>query len=200
MSSPTAKNALRVLLFLLLALAAQVALARRAFTPPRYPWHLVDLWWTSAASTPTFSELAIDFEIVGEVPDGVDLYIAPLGLVQVGKIPAYGGVQTAIRGWPGKKDRRMLPIGRGGIFSRWSVDGEPVSLDEATGPAGTHYEAADYEDEFVSVRRHVAWKSGRYTYFLRRSKMSGGLWLKASVRELASGQETEIGSLRFDAS
>jgi len=183
----------------MLILASQVALARRALTPPKYPWHLANVWWTSPASTPSFSELAIDFEIVGEVPDGVDLYIAPLGLVEIGGIPAYGGVQTSIRGWPSKNARRLAPIGRGGIFSRWSLDGQPLTLDEATGPAGTHYEAAGYEDEFVSVRRRVDWKSGRYTYFLRRSRKTSELWFKASVRELESGKETEIGSLRFDA-
>jgi hypothetical protein len=189
-----------LMMFLGLMLASRVALARPAHTPPRYPWHLVDVWWTSRTATPVFSELAIDFEIVGEVPDGVDLYIAPLGLVQIGRISTYGGIQTSIRGWPSKKDRRLVPIGRGGIFSRWSADDAPLSLDEATGPAGVHYEAADYEEQFVSVRRRVDWKSGRYTYFLRRTRRSDGLWFTASVREVASGTETEIGSLRFDAS
>ncbi len=188
------------MVFLAVILAAQVLLARRAHTPPKYPWHLADVWWTSRTSTPSFSELAIDFEIVGDVPAGVDLYIAPLGLIEIGGISAYGGVQTSIRGWPGKEDRRLVPIGRGGIFSRWSEDDEPLSLDDAAGPAGTHYEAAGYEGKFVSVRRRVDWKSGRYTYFLRRAKRTGGLWFTASVRELASGKETEIGSLRFDAS
>jgi hypothetical protein len=197
--SDTLRSVSRAILLLAMILTSQVTLARPARTPPKYPWHLVDIWWTSPASTPSFSELAIDFEIVGDVPDDVDLYIAPLGLVQIGQIEAYGGVQTSIRGWPSKSDRRMSPIGRGGIFSRWSVDEQPLTLDEASGPPGTHYEAADYENQFVSVRRRVPWTSGRYTYFLRRSKRSPGLWFTASVRELRSGKEVEIGSLRFDS-
>lgn len=187
------------MVLLALILSAPGLLARPALAPPKYPWHLVDIWWTSPTPTPAFTELAIDFEIVGDVPQGIDLYIAPLGLVQIGEIEAYGGIQTSIRGWPSKKDRRMSPIGSGGIFSRWSVDDSPLTLDEATGPAGTHYEAADYENQFVSVRRHIAWTSGRYTYFLRRSQQIRGFWYTASVREAASGKETEIGSLRFDS-
>ena len=197
--SPMSKSRMGAILFLALILAAPGLWARPALTPPKYPWHLVDIWWTSPTPTPAFTELALDFEIVGAVPPGIDLYIAPLGLVQIGEIDAYGGIQTSIRGWPSKTDRRMSPIGRGGIFSRWSVDDRPLTLDEATGPAGTHYEAADYENQFVSVRRHIAWTSGRYTYFLRRSQRIRGFWYTASVREVASGKETEIGSLRFDA-
>lgn len=180
-------------------LTSQSSSAGPGLRPPRYPWHLVDIWWTSPASTPSFSELAIDFEIVGDVSDDVDLYIAPMGLVQIGGIDAYGGVQTSIRGWPSKTERRLAPIGRGGIFSRWSVDNQPLTLDQASGPAGTHFEAADYENEFLSVRRRIDWNAGRYTYFLRRSKKTPGLWFTASVRELGSGRETEIGSIRFDS-
>jgi hypothetical protein len=187
----------RAMLLVAVMSTSQVSSARPGLRPPEYPWHLVDIWWTSPASTPSFSELAIDFEIVGDVPADVDLYIAPMGLVQIGGIDAYGGVQTSIRGWPSKTDRRLTPIGRGGIFSRWSVDDQPLPLDHATGPSGTHFEAADYENEFLSVRRRVAWNSGRYTYFLRRTKKTPGLWFTASVRELRSGRETEIGSLRF---
>jgi hypothetical protein len=191
-------TAVRVLLVSGLLMVSQVAWAQGRHRPPKYPWHLADVWWTSGAPTPAFSELAIDFEIVGDVADGVHLYIAPLGLVTIGGIPAYGGIQTAISGWPGKNERRLVPIGRGGIFSRWSENDEPLTLDAATGPPGTHYEAADYEDQFLSVRRRLAWKSGRYTYILRRAKRSGGLWFTASVKEQASGSETEIGALRFD--
>jgi hypothetical protein len=186
------------MMFFGLLMVSQFTWAQRPNRPPKYPWHLVDVWWTSGKATPAFSELAIDFEIDGELPEGVHLYIAPLGLVEIGGISAYGGVQTSISGWPSKTSKRLVPIGRGGIFSRWSRNDEPLGLDAATGPSGAHYEADDYEQQFLSVRSRMDWKSGRYTYFLRRANVPRGRWFTASVKELASGRQTEIGSLRFD--
>lgn len=191
-------RALRAMMFGWLLMVSQFMWAQHPKRPPKYPWHLVDVWWTSGQATPAFSELAIDFEIVGELAEDVHLYIAPLGLVEIGGIPAYGGVQTSISGWPSKTSKRLVPIGRGGIFSRWSRNDEPLGLDAVTGPPGAHFEADDYEGQFLSVRSRMAWKSARYTFFLRRANVPRGRWFTASIKELASGTETQIGSLRFD--
>ncbi len=174
----------------------------RPHSPPRYPWHFVNIWWTSASPTESFNEISVDFRIVGEVPDSVDLYIAPLGLARIGRTPLYGGVQTSTRGWPSKNHREVVVIGRGGIFSRWSSDNQKIPVELASGPPGTHFESADYEDNFISVRRKADWSSGSYTYLVRRARSqptdAAFVWFTAYVRDNSTGSETEIGSLRFE--
>ncbi len=192
-------------LFLTLLAALPLAAgAQPTNRPPKYPWHLVNAWWTSPAATGEFEELAIPFEVVGDVPNGVDLYIAPLGLVQIGASKAYGGVQTTTRGWPRKEARNTVVLGKGGIFSLWSPDNRPISLAKAEGPEGTHFEAADYENNFLSVRRRADWGAGKYTYTLRRKATeagpSSGAWFSAAVTNHSTGVRTEIGSLYFDGS
>jgi hypothetical protein len=196
---------MRIKLIASLVLILQLTLgagAQRLPGPPKYPWHFVDIWWTSPAATTNFNELSIDFRIIGEIPDTVDLYIAPLGLSKIGSTPLYGGVQTSTGGWPNKQTRIMEKIGRGGIFSRWSANNTKIPIDRAEGPTGTHYEAADYEDNFISVRRKVNWRAGSYTYLVRRARSlptdASYTWFTAYVRDNSNGTETEIGSLRID--
>ncbi len=190
-----------VLLPLLLLLVVNTGSQPRPI-PPAYPWHFVDIWWTSPSPTERFNEISIDFRIVGNVPDAVDLYVAPLGLATIGKTPLYGGVQTSTGGWPSKSDHNIVKIGRGGIFSRWSAENEKIPVEFAEGPSGTHYESADYENNFISVRRRAEWSSGSYTYVVRRQRTlptdQSFVWFTAYLRNNSDGGETEIGSLRFD--
>ncbi len=176
--------------------------AQRPPVPPAYPWHLVDVWWTCRQATENFNEISIDFRIVGEVPDSVDLYIAPLGLAWIGKTPFYGGIQTSTGGWPSKTAQKIVKIGRGGIFSRWAADNRKIPIEFADGPPGTHYESADYEDNFISVRRKADWNSGSYAYIVRRARTqptdASHVWFTAYLRNNSDGRETEIGSLRFE--
>ncbi len=151
------------------------------------------------------TEVAVDFRIIGRVDDSVALFIAPLGLFRVNGTQFYGGVQTKSGGWPSKKLETKVALGRGGIFSRWSSDNQPIPLSYADGLPGTHYEAAAYEGNFVSVRRKVKWGEGDYTYRVRRAMHDSSLpvthaWFAASVIDKTSGAETPIGALRLDGS
>lgn len=192
----------RFLVILVLIVATTTVYAQTSFTPPKYPWHLINVWWTSIESTKSLEEVSIDFRVVGQIPDTVNLYIAPLGLFKIGTASFYGGVQTNTRGWPSKQDRRLVSMGRSGIFSRWSVDNTPITMNYAEGPEGTHFESSDYEKNFISVRRRTEWKEGSYTYSVRRIRTNASeyphAWFGAFVRNHASGVETHIGSLRLD--
>jgi len=179
--------------------------AEDAYYAPRYPWHSVDIWWTCAAQSAELREISVDFRIIGRVDDSIDLFVAPLGLFRINGTSFYGGLQTSADGWPSKDARTKSLIGRGGIFSRWSVDNQPIALSYADGWPGTHYESADFEKNFISVRRKVDWGEGDYTFQVRRLPQSPGsavahAWFGAFVIERATGKETPVGSLRLDGS
>jgi hypothetical protein len=196
---------LRHILLILLLSCGLVATQAQAQTlnsntkPPRYPWHIVDIWWDSAQATPSFKEIAIDFHVIGQLPQQLDLYIAPLGLAKIGDTAVYGGVQTRGNGWRAKTDQRLLSMGSIAIFSKWSADNSPIPLEQASGTDGTHFFASDNENNYLSVRRKFAWQAGHYTYFLRQKKIDGeaASWITASVKNQQSQQETEIGALKI---
>lgn len=193
---------MKILFTLLIFIWSTQACGQTKFFPPQYPWHFLDIWWEGISDISDFQEISVDFRIVGEVPNTVDLYIAPLGLFKIGATSFYGGVQTNIGGWPTKFEQRRVEIGRGGIFSRWSTDASPIPLSAADGAPDTHYESASYEGAFISVRRHVNWTQGWYTYTVMKLKVETGVhpmvWFGAYLLEHASGIETYLGSLRLD--
>jgi hypothetical protein len=192
----------RLLIIICFIVIATTAHSQQTLTPPKYPWHLVDIWWTSPEPIRDVQEISIDFRIVGSISDTVDLYIAPLGLFKIAATSFYGGVQTSTRGKPSKQDRKTVIIGRGGNFSRWSLDNTPISLDYAEGAEGTYFESADYEKNFVSVRRKIEWKEGAYTYSVRKIRTANSqtphAWYGAFLKNQSTGLETYIGSLRLD--
>ena len=198
------RKLLRIVGVALLALPL-IARADRAYYPPRHPWHAADIWWACTATVDDVTEVAVDFRIIGRVDGSVALFIAPLGLFRINGTQFYGGVQTKSSGWPSKQPETKVDLGRGGIFSRWSSDNQPIALSYADGLPGTHYEAAAYEGNFVSVRRKVNWGEGDYTFRVRRATHDSGrpvthAWFGASVIDKASGAETRIGALRLDGS
>ena len=187
----------------LLCLRTAFVQAGEAFIPPKYPWHLADVWWRCTAPNADVREISIDFSIAGEIADSVELYVAPLGLIKLNATSFYGGLQTSISGWPSKTFRTRQRIGRGGIFSRWSTDNTPIALDYADGGPDTHYEAADYEKNFISVRRKIEWRGGQYTYVVRRVGQGTDAgtpyaWFGAFIVDRSTGKETPVGSLRLD--
>jgi hypothetical protein len=171
--------------------------ARSADTPPVYPWHLADLWWTLPAHE-QLDSLSIAFDISNDVPDDADFYIAPLGLVTVGGSNFYGGVQTHVAGWPSASERFLVPLGRGTLFSRWA-SGKAIDLDYAQGPPGTHFEAAGYEGNFVSVRAACHWHSGSYVYSVTREVKNSHSWLTATIKDASGKTICTPGSLRMDS-
>lgn len=181
---------------LALAASAFSQPARSADTPPAYPWHLADLWWTLPAHA-RLDSLSIAFDISNDVPDDVDFYIAPLGLLTVDGANFYGGVQTHVAGWPNASERTLVPLGRGALLSRWAT-GQAIDLDYAQGPPGTHFEAAGYEGNFVSVRAACHWHSGSYTYAVTREVKDSHSWLTATVQDASGKTICTPGSLRMD--
>lgn len=178
-----------------------ISTGEEKFYPPKYPWHLADVWWQASNETENFNNLSIDFEVIGEIDNQVDLYIAPMGLGSLNDIHFYGGIQTNTGGWESKESRERIEIGRGAIFSRWSKDDQPISLDHAQGNSETYFESAGYEGEFVSVRTKISWSEGKYTFSIRKlENNSHYAWFGAFVFSHKKNKEFYIGSLKFEGS
>lgn len=162
----------------------------------RTPWHLVDIWWDLREDR-TFESYSIDVEIRHDVPESVNLYIAPIGIAHLNKTPFYGGLQTQVDGNT-KSDRRLRKIGRGTLMSMW---GER-SLDAIRPSIGGFRQSSGHEGDFVSVRRPYAWTKGKYTYKVVRmdEEVVGEntyTWVGAFVYAHAKDENIFIGALRF---
>ena len=184
-------------------LLATLALADEIPPPklPPLPWHVADVWWKFEEATPHFESLDVDVTIDRDVPSTVNLYVSPCGLGELSGVRFYGGLQTNANGWPSKTEHVRDFIGKGGIFSRWGKG--KLSVAQARGAEGTHFEAADYEGDFVSVRRAFAWTKGTYTWSLRATDIETVddhefTWVGCFVTAHDTGTARYIGSLRFE--
>lgn len=165
-------------------------------TYARMPWHLVDTWWDTGEE-PVFESLAVDVTISDDVSSSVNLYIAPIGLGHLGKIPFYGGIQTQSDG-TSRQERRLRKIGPGLLFSMW---GER-RLEAIRPSEGGLFQSSGHEGDFVSVRRPYAWAKGQYTYRLSRMDREtiGGetfTWVGAFVYSHERDENVFVGALRF---
>lgn len=165
------------------------------------PWHMADIWWKFEEATPHFESLDMDVTIDRDVPEDVNLYVSPCGLGELSGVKFYGGLQSNSNGWPSKEQHERAFIGRGAIFSRWGKG--KLSVAQARGAEGTHYEAADYEGDFVSVRRAFSWNKGTYTWSLRAADTEtvdghDFTWVSCFVTAHETGATRFIGSLRFE--
>lgn len=181
--------------------AAETTTTAKPQKLPRQPWHLADVWWTFEAATPHFESLDLDVTIDRDVPESVNLYIAPCGLGELGGIKFYGGLQSNANGWKSKTEKERVHIGHGGIFSRWG--NKNLSVEQARGAEDSRYEAAGYEGDFVSVRRPFAWTKGAYTWSLRAADTetrdgTNYTWMSCFITTHATGATRFIGSLRFE--
>lgn len=168
---------------------------------PRQPWHVADLWWSFENSTPHFTSLDIDVTIDRDVPETVNLYIAPCGLGELSGIRFYGGLQSNVNGWQSRTNQTRVHLGKGGIFSRWGKG--QLSVAQARGAEDSHYEAAGYEGDFVSVRRPFAWTKGTYTWSLRETDTEHAdgtnyTWVSCFITSHTTGEQRYVGSLRFE--
>ena len=168
---------------------------------PRQPWHLADIWWSFESSTPHFESLDLDVTIDRDVPANVNLYIAPCGLGELSGVKFYGGLQSNANGWESRTNQTRVHLGKGGIFSRWGKG--KLSVAQARGAEDSHYEAAGYEGDFVSVRRPFAWTKGHYTWSLRAcdtETVDGQdfTWVSCFITSRDSGLTHYVGSLRFE--
>jgi hypothetical protein len=167
------------------------------------PWHMLDQWWTFKNPIPHFQSLSVDVTLDRDVPSDVNLYVSPIGLGSFGqKRDFYGGLQTNANGWPSKSDHTRAFIGHGAIFSEW---GKELSVAYAQGVEGTHYEAADYEGDFLSVRHAVAFGKGTYTYTLAVDRTETVdnkpyTWITCKVHDHQTNADQTVGTLRFPGS
>ena len=167
----------------------------------RRPWHTTDLYWRGTRQVADVKTIGVTFTVDKDVPDTVNLYIAPMGGQHLNRIMFYGGIQSNVNGWPSPTERRRVHPGPGAIFSRWG--GEPVSIDAAKPVEGGLCESAGYEGEFVSVRKPMAWKAGTYTWELRkeetvRIKDDPHTWYACFLTDHDRKKETRVGALRFE--
>lgn len=165
-------------------------------TYAQMPWHLVDTWWDLGESSP-FESLAVDVTISDDVPDSVNLYIAPIGLGHLSKTPFYGGIQTQADGNT-RNDKRLRGLGPGFLFSMWGERG----LDAIRPSEGGFLQSSGHEGDFVSVRRPYLWKKGNYTYRLTRMdrELIDGkphTWVGAFVNSREKNENIFVGALRF---
>lgn len=171
---------------------------------PRKPWHLANIWWHLESEVANFESVRIPFTIDRDVPETVNLYIAPVGVAKINGLQFYGGIQTNINGWEDRVSRKRVSRGRGGIFSRWSHDKKtPIGLDHVSesGP-GSLVESAGYEGEFASVRRQMAWTKGTWIYEIRKDEQveidgAKHTWFECRIQN-PEGQWHSIGKLRFE--
>ena len=164
------------------------------------PWHMLDQWWTFQKPIPHFQSLSVDVTIDHDIPSDMNLYVSPVGLGSFGHgHDFYGGLQTNSNGWPSKTEHARDFIGHGAIFSEW---GKQLSVAQADGIAGTHYEAADYEGDFLSIRHAIAWGKGTFTYSLKvdHTETVNGqpyTWISCQILDHQTNNVQKVGTLRF---
>jgi hypothetical protein len=160
------------------------------------PWHLVDLWWNIGQDAP-FESYSVDVTISDDLPEGVHLYISPIGLGHFGKQQFYGGIQTRADGNT-KSDHNLREIGPGLLFSMWGQR----SFDAIRPADGGFCQSSGHEGDFVSVRRPYKWQKGTYTYRLvkmDKETVDGQpqTWVGAFVYSHDKDENIFVGALRF---
>lgn len=171
---------------------------------PKRPWHLANIWWSLESEVPNFESLRVPVTFDRDVPETVNLYVAPVGVAKINDMQFYGGIQTNINGWKNKQSRKRVHRGRGGIFSRWSNDQvTPIGLDHVKiGGTDSLVESAGYEGEFASVRRPLAWTKGTWIYEIRKAETEEidgepHTWFECRIQS-PQGAWQPIGKLRFE--
>lgn len=198
------RTGLRLLLILPFAFSILHSASAVEEKLPPQPWHLADVWWTFENVTTNFETLEVEVAVDRDVPATCNLYVSPCGIAKINGLDFYGGLQSNINGWANATNQTRVHPGKGAIFSRWSSDKKtPVGLENVR-VAGVDclVESAGYEGEFASVRRPFPWTKGTYTYKISKAQteITGGqtnTWFTCRVKD-ASGEEHEIGSLRFE--
>ena len=184
-------------------------------TQTRTPWHLVNVHLYAANESPDMRSYCTTFSITGNVPDNINVYIAPFNQ-RINGIPCYGGIQTRIDGSPDKIQRRpsFETRSRGAIFSRW----EERHLDAIRQAPGGLVRSAGYEGDFISVRNDFRWRNGNYRLCLIRSDVVEGdplppsysaadiahswgsvvhTWVRMEATDLSTKETTVVGALAF---
>ncbi len=154
-----------------------------AIQPPMAPAYIDWRWDTGQAG---FRKLSTDFTIHNDVGDWSDQHGLYLILLQndISGAGFYFGLQTDANG-----------RGKGVIFSRWQTDDlANARWDETDG----WYELGRHEGGFLGVRRSYDWSAGDYRIRIAPDALeSDGEWFGLWITDLATGETTWIGSLKF---
>ena len=166
------------------------------------PWHFINITW-DFRDMPDFQRFDIDVTVT-DVSREFNFYISPINASFTTNAQFYAGFQTNTRGWRSKTDRTDITLGKGGIFSRWSIDQiTPIGLDYVDMFADGACESAGYEGEFCSVRRPFVWKSGTYTFSLIKEETitynrAPHTWVAYEITDKSTNETKRIGRLLFE--
>ena len=154
-----------------------------AIQPPMAPAYIDWRWDTGQGG---FRKLSTDFTIHNDVGDWSDQHGLYLILLQndISGAGFYFGLQTDANG-----------RGKGVIFSRWKTDDlANARWDETDG----WYELGRHEGGFLGVRRSYDWSAGDYRIRIAPDGLeSDGEWFGLWITDLATGETTWVGSLKF---
>ena len=151
--------------------------------PPMVPAY-IDWYWGPTQSG--FRTLRTDFTIHNDVGNWSDRYGYYLILLQnsISNAGFYFGLQTDANG-----------RGKAVIFSRWKTrDLANARWSRSDGWT----ESSGHEGDFIGVRRTYDWGAGDYSIVIRPDGLDAdGEWFGLWITDLASGEITWIGSLKF---
>lgn len=188
-------------MILFLALLNGVVYVTKVYAVGDPPWHLVDLWWNISGEVNNIEKISMDVFISDEIPQNINLYIAPIGLGKLNGVSFYGGLQTNTGGFISKTDQRYKNWGRGLLFSRW----DERSLDAVSLADGGFCQSAGYEGDFVGVRNTYKWSKGLYNIELRVLKPEqldlpedkNNTWIGMFIYSYEHSDWKYVGALRF---
>ena len=166
----------------------------KPITPPN---HMAAVHWTWSSGYNGFQSIDFDFTIHNDVD--VDFLHPDHGLYlmldsgSVSGTAYYFGLQVD-HGGGLDYDPLNLGHGRRVIFSRWDTR----DLSNVRKPEDSYVESADYEDDFISVRRGYRWGAGDYGVRIAADgEDDEGRWFGLWITDKATGETTWCGSLRF---
>ena len=142
------------------AFAGEPAEVKQVESDVRDPWHTTDLYWRSSKRVADVKTIGVTFTVDRDVPDTVNLYIAPMGGQHLNGVMFYGGIQSNVNGWPSPTEKRRVHPGPGAIFSMWGKDPVDITAARPELEKGGLCESAGYEGHFASVRLPIDWKAG----------------------------------------
>jgi hypothetical protein len=164
------------------------------------PWHFINIWY-NFTNMPDFQRLDVDVTVT-DVSRDINFYISPIN-GNFNNAQFYAGIQTNTLGKRSKTDQTHINLGKGGIFSRWSIDNTPIGLDYVDMFEDGACESAGYEGEFCSVRRPLAWTSGTYVFSLIKEetviyKSTAHTWVSYEITDKTTNETRQIGRLLFE--
>lgn len=154
-----------------------------AITPPMAP---AFMYWHWESGTDLLREVITDFTIHNDIGDWSDRHGLYLFLMHnsISETRFYFGLQTDVQG-----------RGKGLIFSRWGTR----DLSNARFSATDGWtQSSGHEGNFIGVRRSYEWKKGDYRVRIAPDGLeSDGEWFSLWITDLATGNTTWVGSLKF---